>query len=88
MAEYLVSRDDALHQMVDELDTADGAGNLHYNWRDINIEHEGFSGQPLTPAQIKTSAGLHQRIAARYTARSTARHWTRGKGSRDVERRE
>lgn len=31
MAECLVSRDDALHQMVDELETAYGAGNLYYN---------------------------------------------------------
>ncbi|CCF83657.1 N-acetylmuramoyl-L-alanine amidase [Nitrolancea hollandica] len=65
-AHYLISRDGALHQMVDDLDTAWGAGNLLFNRQRIQIEHEGFSGQPLTPAQIQASAGLHRRLSQRH----------------------
>ncbi len=65
-ATYLVARDGTKYQLVDELDTPWTDGNLAYNqWR-ITIEHEGFSGQPLTPAQIEASAGLHRRIAERH----------------------
>lgn len=65
-ATYLIDRDGTINQLVDELDTPWTDGNLAYNQRRITVEHEGFSGQPLTPPQIEASAGLHRRIAERH----------------------
>lgn len=64
-ATYLVARDGTKCQLVDELDTPWTDGNLAYNQRRITIEAEGFSGQPLTPAQIVSLRELHQGISQR-----------------------
>lgn len=65
-ATYLVARDGTKYQLVDELDTPWTDGNLAYNERHVTIEAEGFSGQPLTPAQIVALAELHRDISARH----------------------
>ncbi|MHB1131644.1 MAG: N-acetylmuramoyl-L-alanine amidase [Chloroflexota bacterium] len=37
----------------------------------ISIEHEGFTGEPLTPAQLATSIELHRDICRRWDIRPT-----------------
>lgn len=36
------------------------------NQRVISIEHEGYSGEPLTPAQSEATVALHRYLAARW----------------------
>lgn len=57
-AHYIVGRDGALVQMVNDSDRAWHAGNSAMNARSIGIEHVAAPGDRITPAQAVTSAAL------------------------------
>jgi N-acetylmuramoyl-L-alanine amidase len=85
-AHYGVGRDGAVHQYVQETDTAFHAGtvdrpswrliraNVNPNFHTIGIEHEGFPNQDWTPLQIDTSAALVREIADRWSIPLTRDH--------------
>jgi hypothetical protein len=67
-ANYVVSRDGAVTQMVPDWLVAWHAGNSYVNYHSIGIEHEGYTGVPgvFTDAEYRASAKLVAQLAARY----------------------
>lgn len=57
-AHYIIGRDGALVQMVNDSDRAWHAGTTAMNARSIGIEHVAKRGDKITPEQAKTSARL------------------------------
>jgi autotransporter-associated beta strand protein len=57
-ANYLVTRDGTIYQLVRDCDIAYHAGNWPYNQYSIGIEHERYGSEPLTAAQYAASAQL------------------------------
>jgi N-acetyl-anhydromuramyl-L-alanine amidase AmpD len=47
---------------------------LNPNLVTVSVEHEGFSGTPLTPAQYNATLDLHKHLIARYGIRPDAEH--------------
>jgi hypothetical protein len=65
-AHYIVGRDGALVQMVNDGDRAWHAGNSGMNARSIGIEHVAEPGDEITDAQAKTSAALIKWLMQEY----------------------
>ena len=67
-ADYVVSDQGDITQMVQEHDIAWHAGNWDYNTRAIGIEHEGFAWTPgyYTTAMYQASAHLAASICSRW----------------------
>jgi hypothetical protein len=66
-ANYVVSYQGQIAQMVQEKDIAWHAGNWDYNTRAIGIEHEGFAAYNLyTTAEYNASAALAASICSRW----------------------
>ena len=65
-AHYLVSRDGSIIQFVQNKDVAYAAGNLAYNNRSINIEHERYGTNNWTEAQFAASTNLVKWLLQRY----------------------
>ena len=57
-AHYGVGKDGEIHQYVKESEGAWATGDWHWNCRSLNIEHEGFSGEPWPEAMIESTAWL------------------------------
>ncbi len=57
-AHYIVGRDGALVQMVNDSDRAWHAGNVAMNARSVGIEHVAGPGDRITPQQAATAAAL------------------------------
>jgi hypothetical protein len=55
-AHFGVGKDGTVYQWVDTSDVAWHAANA--NGRSIGVEHEGYSGQALTPAQLNATAKI------------------------------
>ncbi|HEY7207041.1 MAG TPA: N-acetylmuramoyl-L-alanine amidase [Gaiellaceae bacterium] len=67
-ANYVVSRQGSVTQMVPDWLVAWHAGNGYVNAHSIGIEHEGYTGVPgvFTDAEYRASAKLVAQLAARY----------------------
>jgi len=67
-ANYIVSANGQIAQMVPEKDIAWHAGNWDYNTRAIGIEHEGYADTPgsYTRAEYQASAHLAASICSRW----------------------
>ncbi|MEJ0091441.1 MAG: Calx-beta domain-containing protein [Limisphaerales bacterium] len=57
-AHYIVSRDGSIIQMVHNKNVSYGCGNLAYNNKCINIEHERYGTSDCTEIQYQASANL------------------------------
>jgi hypothetical protein len=75
-ANYVVSRDGAVTQMVPNWFVAWHAGNGYVNRHSIGIEHEGYVGVPaiFTDAEYRASAKLAATLLARYPISLDRRH--------------
>jgi len=68
-AQYVVSTQGDITQMVANKDVSWGVANWNMNMHGINIEHEGFAAQGAawyTPAMYKASATLVHWLASKY----------------------
>lgn len=68
-AQYVVSSQGAITQMVTNEDVSWGVANWNMNMHGINIEHEGFAAQGAswyTPAMYQASATLVRWLANKY----------------------
>jgi len=75
-ANYVVSRDGVVTQMVPNWAVAWHAGNGWVNRHSIGIEHEGYTGIPaiFTDAEYRASAKLAAALLARYPIALDRRH--------------
>jgi len=65
-AHYIVGRDGALVQMVDDSDRAWHAGSSSMNAHSIGIEHVAADGDPITDDQARTSSRLIRWLMQEY----------------------
>ena len=65
-AHYIISLDGSIIQMVHNNNASYAAGNLSYNDKCINIEHERYSAYDCTAAQYQASAALVKWLMTQY----------------------
>lgn len=76
-AHYLVTKTGKIYQLVDEEDTAFGAGIVNKpdwvfydgtnpNYYTLSIEHEALAGEALTDIQYQASLWLHRKIVSKW----------------------
>jgi len=76
-AHYLITKQGAIYQLVQDQDTAWHAGavnkpnwslydGMNPNYYTLGIEHEGFPDKPLTEAQYQATLWLHRMLIAKW----------------------
>lgn len=75
---FIVSKTGAICQMVDTADAAWTQVNGNGHW--ISVENEGYSGTPLTDAQVKANAEIFARVCSTYGVPLQVTSSTSGRG--------
>jgi N-acetylmuramoyl-L-alanine amidase len=75
---FIVAKDGRICQMVDTSDTAWTQADGNPDW--ISVENEGYSGTPLTDAQLAANADIFARVCREYGVPLQVTSSTDGRG--------